>query len=134
MWLWFGVMPDCARWVGCIWLMCPTAYLLFFVLPQRKVTKESGHFCELLRTQKEPGCALLWLARPLFASSASASCLAAVVLKFEVMPDENENLIGYGDGVRGCFSCGCGLGLCPIVPDGWEGGERTSGERLGGVV
>ncbi|PQJ12694.1 hypothetical protein CJD36_002820 [Flavipsychrobacter stenotrophus] len=84
-------MPDCARWVfGSAQLLCPTAYLLFFVLPQRKVTKESGHFCELLRTQKEPGSVLLWLARPLFASSANASCSPSVVLKFEVMPDGNE--------------------------------------------
>ena len=112
----------CVVWVfDCVQLLYPTAYLLFFVLPQRKVTKESWHFCELLRTQKEPGCVLLWLARPLFASSASASCSAAVVLKFEGMPDGNEILIGHGFGVMCCFSCGSDFGGCPIVPDGWEG-------------
>ena len=101
----------------------------FFVLPQRKKQRKR-HFCELLRTQKEPGCVFLWLARPLFASSANASCSAAVVLKFEVMADENEILIGHWFGVMCCFSFGCDFGLCPIVPDEWEGGERKSGERL----
>ncbi|PQJ12771.1 hypothetical protein CJD36_003210 [Flavipsychrobacter stenotrophus] len=42
----------------------------------RKVTKENGpEICwdELLHAQKELNCTLLWLARPLFASSANAS-------------------------------------------------------------
>ena len=98
----------------------PNRLFSFFVLPQRKKQRKR-HFCELLRTQKEPGCVLLWLARPLFASSANASCSPSVVLKFEVMPDGNEILIGLGDGLMCCFSCCCGFGGCPIVPDGWEG-------------
>ncbi|PQJ12693.1 hypothetical protein CJD36_002815 [Flavipsychrobacter stenotrophus] len=101
----------CVVWVfGCVQLLYPTAYLLFFVPEGSGCTscrpaisginsernKENGHpesfRDELLRTQKEPGCALLWLARPLFASSANASCSAAVVVNFELMPDGNENL------------------------------------------
>ena len=38
---------------------------------------------------------------------------------YVIVPDGIEILIGHGVGVRCCFSCGCGLGLCPIVPDGW---------------
>ena len=51
-----------------------------------------------------------------------------------VMPDGNEILIGHGVDVRCCFSCACDFEGCPIVPDEWEGGERKSGERFGGVV
>jgi hypothetical protein len=41
----------------------------FFVLPQRKKQRKR-HFCESLRTQKELGCVMFGLAKPLFASSA----------------------------------------------------------------